>query len=131
MKVGLVVILFLLATVISSLLSRVVPGLPRPLVQIALGSAIGSLSTWYITLDPHLFFLMIVPPLLFYDGWRLPFSPESCYSFLPCIADLANLTALINFGTNWTCRDTASQSDIFDMKAACGLSNTSSSLPSK
>jgi CPA1 family monovalent cation:H+ antiporter len=72
MNVGLVVILFLLATVISSLLSRVVPGLPRPLVQIALGAAIGALSPWNITLDPHLFFLMIVPPLLFYDGWRLP-----------------------------------------------------------
>ncbi len=72
MNVGLVVILFLLATVVSSLLSRVVPGLPRPLVQIALGAAIGALSPWTITLDPQLFFLMIVPPLLFYDGWRLP-----------------------------------------------------------
>lgn len=72
MNVGVVVILFLLAIVISSLLSRLVPSLPRPIVQIAFGAAIGALSPWNITLDPHLFFLLIVPPLLFYDGWRLP-----------------------------------------------------------
>jgi monovalent cation/hydrogen antiporter len=64
---------FLLAVVISGVLARLSPvAIPLPLVQIALGAAIGSIPGSAITLDPDLFFLLFLPPLLFLDGWRIP-----------------------------------------------------------
>jgi CPA1 family monovalent cation:H+ antiporter len=67
---GLVV---LLAVVVSGF----VVGLPRvrlplPLVQIGLGAALSSLAGFEVPLDPSIFFLLFVPPLLFLDGWRIP-----------------------------------------------------------
>src|SRR3546814_9007188 len=46
--------------------------LPRPLVQITLGAVIGLVADWRVTLDPEIFFLLFLPPLLFLDGWRIP-----------------------------------------------------------
>jgi CPA1 family monovalent cation:H+ antiporter len=46
--------------------------IPRPLVQIALGAAVGLVADWRVTLDPEIFFLLFLPPLLFLDGWRIP-----------------------------------------------------------
>jgi CPA1 family monovalent cation:H+ antiporter len=63
----------LLAVVISGMASRMLPSaLPRPLVQIALGALIGMVAHVRVELDPELFFLLLVPPLLFLDGWRIP-----------------------------------------------------------
>jgi len=63
----------LLAVVISGMASRMLPSaLPRPLVQIALGALIGMVAHIRVELDPELFFLLLVPPLLFLDGWRIP-----------------------------------------------------------
>jgi len=63
----------LLAVVVSGVASRLLPSaLPRPLVQIALGAVIGAAATPSVELDPELFFLLLVPPLLFLDGWRIP-----------------------------------------------------------
>jgi len=63
----------LLAVVVSGIASRLLPSaLPRPLVQIALGAVIGAAATPSVELDPELFFLLLVPPLLFLDGWRIP-----------------------------------------------------------
>lgn len=68
------IVLFLfLAVVVSGVVSRVVPlALPRPLFQIALGAVIGLIADWRVTLDPEIFFLLFLPPLLFLDGWRIP-----------------------------------------------------------
>ncbi|HXH16022.1 MAG TPA: Na+/H+ antiporter [Sphingomonas sp.] len=63
----------LLAVVVSGVLSRMLPSaLPRPLVQIGLGALIGIFAGVRVELDPELFFLLLVPPLLFLDGWRIP-----------------------------------------------------------
>jgi monovalent cation/hydrogen antiporter len=63
----------LLAVIVSGVLSRMLPSaLPRPLVQIALGALIGAFAGVRVELDPELFFLLLVPPLLFLDGWRIP-----------------------------------------------------------
>lgn len=68
-----IVLLLLLAVILSGILSRVVPlALPRPLFQIALGAAIGLVADWRVSLDPEIFFLLFLPPLLFLDGWRIP-----------------------------------------------------------
>lgn len=68
-----IILVLLLAVVVSGIVSRVVPiSLPRPLFQIALGALIGLIADWRVTLDPEIFFLLFLPPLLFLDGWRIP-----------------------------------------------------------
>ncbi len=61
----------LLAVVVSGTLARLLR-LPLPLVQMALGAAIHGLGLAAGVLDPALFFLLFLPPLLFIDGWRIP-----------------------------------------------------------
>ncbi|MBN9261952.1 MAG: Na+/H+ antiporter [Hyphomicrobium sp.] len=63
----------LLAVVFSGILARALPiALPLPLVQIGLGAAIGNIADLRVVLEPHIFFLLFLPPLLFLDGWRIP-----------------------------------------------------------
>ncbi|MDV3456543.1 Na+/H+ antiporter [Sphingomonas sp. HF-S4] len=68
-----IVLVLLLAVVVSGAVSRMLPiSLPTPLVQIALGAVIGLSVNYRVTLDPQLFLLLFLPPLLFLDGWRIP-----------------------------------------------------------
>lgn len=68
-----VVLMMLLAIVASGHLVRVLPfPLPLPLMQIALGALIALFSQHAVVLDPEIFFLLFLPPLLFLDGWRIP-----------------------------------------------------------
>jgi monovalent cation/hydrogen antiporter len=68
-----IVLLLLLAVILSGVISRMVPlPIPRPLFQIALGALIGLGADWRVSLDPEIFFLLFLPPLLFLDGWRIP-----------------------------------------------------------
>ncbi|MCM2328866.1 MAG: Na+/H+ antiporter [Lysobacter sp.] len=67
------VLAMLLAVVASGYLARVLPvPVPLPLVQIAMGAMIAGGFRSGITLDPEVFFLLFLPPLLFIDGWRVP-----------------------------------------------------------
>lgn len=67
------VLAMLLAVVASGYLVRVLPfRAPLPLVQIVMGALIAGVFERGITLDPELFFLLFLPPLLFLDGWRIP-----------------------------------------------------------
>jgi CPA1 family monovalent cation:H+ antiporter len=68
-----IALILMLAVVISGTLTRMSPiALPLPLVQIALGAAIASVADLGVVLEPDLFFLLFLPPLLFLDGWRIP-----------------------------------------------------------
>jgi len=68
-----VVLIMLLAVVASAYIMRLLPrGIPLPLVQIALGALIAAKSSHGVDLEPDLFFLVFLPPLLFLDGWRIP-----------------------------------------------------------
>ncbi|MCW6533583.1 Na+/H+ antiporter [Sphingomonas lycopersici] len=68
-----VVLFLLLAVVVSGAISRMLPiSLPTPLVQIMLGAIIGLSTSYRVELDPELFLLLFLPPLLFLDGWRIP-----------------------------------------------------------
>ncbi|BCP54725.1 Na+/H+ antiporter [Kaistia sp. 32K] len=68
-----IVLVLLLAVVVSGFIARMLPlGIPRPLLQIALGGAIGLIADFRVTLNPDIFFLLFLPPLLFLDGWRTP-----------------------------------------------------------
>jgi len=63
----------LLAVVVSGWLQRGLPwSVPLPIVQIALGALIALVAKAPVQLDPDVFFLLFLPPLLFLDGWRIP-----------------------------------------------------------
>ena len=69
------VLAMLMAVVVSALLVRVLPlNIPRPLVQIALGAVIALVSRRPVPLNPDVFFLLFLPPLLYRGGlmtsWR-------------------------------------------------------------
>ena len=66
-----IVLISLLAVVLSGFVARVTR-LPLPLVQIALGAAIWFTRLDVAVLDPDVYFLLFLPPLLFLDGWRIP-----------------------------------------------------------
>lgn len=69
----LVVLVFLLAIIFSIFVSRLLPiKVPLPLLQILVGMALANVSGFQVDLDPKLFFLLFIPPLLFLDGWRIP-----------------------------------------------------------
>lgn len=68
-----VVLIMLLAVVVSGAITRMLPiAVPLPLVQIVLGATIAATADLGITLNPEIFFLLFIPPLLFLDGWRIP-----------------------------------------------------------
>lgn len=71
---SLILIMFV-AVLFSSIIVRVLPSwlqIPVPLIQIALGASISMVAEWRLELDPQVFFLLFLPPLLFLDGWRIP-----------------------------------------------------------
>jgi CPA1 family monovalent cation:H+ antiporter len=68
-----IVLVLMVAVVVSGFVSRLLPlPIPRPLVQIVLGGMIGLVANLRVELDPEIFFLLFIPPLLFLDGWRIP-----------------------------------------------------------
>ncbi len=63
----------LVAVVASGYLTRILPfSLPLPLAQIALGAVTAEFLGRGVPLEPDIFFLFFLPPLLFLDGWRIP-----------------------------------------------------------
>lgn len=66
------VLLMLVLVVVGSAVARAVPAVPVPFVQLALGAAAGFLGGFELRLDPEVFLMLFVPPLLFLDGWRIP-----------------------------------------------------------
>ena len=58
--------------VISRVLSNLLP-VPLPIIQILLGVALAAPPIAFeVELDPEIFMLLFIPPLLFYDGWKIP-----------------------------------------------------------
>jgi Na+/H+ antiporter len=67
------VLVMMAAVVLSGVLVHVLPvAIPTPLVQIGLGALIAIFTDDAVRLDPEIFFLLFLPPLLFLDGWRIP-----------------------------------------------------------
>jgi Na+/H+ antiporter len=64
-------LLLLLAVVVSGSIARITR-IALPLVQIALGAGIVLVTGRSVDLEPDIFFLLFLPPLLFLDGWRIP-----------------------------------------------------------
>lgn len=67
------VLVMMAAVVLSGVLVHVLPiAIPTPLVQIGMGALIAIFTDDAVRLDPEIFFLLFLPPLLFLDGWRIP-----------------------------------------------------------
>lgn len=71
MDVVTAVLPLLLAVALSGMAAQFTP-LPLPLLQIGLGVALALIFGVRVRLDPALFFVLLVPPLLFADAWRIP-----------------------------------------------------------
>jgi Na+/H+ antiporter len=72
MNAAILVLTLLLCVAVSAIIVRV-SRLPLPLTQIMLGAVVSVPSYGlHVDLEPHLFLLLFVPPLLFADGWRMP-----------------------------------------------------------
>lgn len=66
------VLLLLVVVAATGVLNSFVK-LPVPLVQIGVGAVLAwPLAGLHVSLDPEVFFLLFIPPLLFADGWRMP-----------------------------------------------------------
>ena len=66
------IFLLLLAVGASRILANVVP-LPLPIMQIIMGSVLALPPFGMgVELRPEIFMLLFIPPLLFYDGWKIP-----------------------------------------------------------
>ncbi len=65
--------LLLMFGAMSGLVAQWVPAVPLPLLQIALGAVVTlPHHGLHVKLDPEVFLLLFIPPLLFSDGWRIP-----------------------------------------------------------
>lgn len=65
--------LLLLVSLTGLIAQALPPVLPIPLLQIILGSVVSYFPNFpKITLDPELFMILFIPPLLFLDSWQLP-----------------------------------------------------------
>ncbi|RUS49095.1 Na+/H+ antiporter [Cohnella sp. AR92] len=73
MELFLLILGLLTLIAVSNVLSRIVPAVPVPLFQIALGALLALLPIGIeLELEPELFFVLFVAPLLFNDGRRTP-----------------------------------------------------------
>ncbi|KPH63673.1 sodium:proton antiporter [Novosphingobium sp. ST904] len=72
---------------------------PTPLVQILLGGVIGLSTSYSVSLNPELFLLLFLPPLLFLDGWRIP--KDELFKDVSTVVELALglvLTTVVGMG---------------------------------
>ncbi|MEH7352559.1 Na+/H+ antiporter [Neobacillus drentensis] len=69
MEFFLLILLLLIIIGLSSFINHFLPFIPVPLIQIALGVLLASLPLGiHIPMDPELFFVLFIAPLLFHDG---------------------------------------------------------------
>ena len=66
-------ILTMLLVVSGTRISAQFIPLPLPILQILIGALLAFPALGlHVRLDPELFLLLFIPPLLFVDGWRMP-----------------------------------------------------------
>jgi len=82
------VVLLLLGILLSNIINKFLPSFSVPIVQIALGIIISFIPIGYeLTLNPELFLILFIAPLLFYDG--MISNKESLWKYKKYIFQLA------------------------------------------
>jgi len=73
MTLFLMVLVLLSLLALSQIINRIVPVIPVPIIQIALGALV-TIAPWqfHLAFQPELFFILFIAPLLFSDGKRTP-----------------------------------------------------------
>ncbi|OHV08184.1 Na+/H+ antiporter [Kushneria phosphatilytica] len=101
MSIILLVLILLLIAAGTGLIARFLPWLPLPLLQIAIGAALAMPGTGFdVALNPGIFMLLFVPPLLFADAWRFP-QRELMLQRRPIIALALGLVLFTVAGIGW------------------------------
>ncbi|KMY48298.1 Na+/H+ antiporter [Peribacillus loiseleuriae] len=73
MEIFLIVLLLLFIIGLSSMINHFIPFIPVPLIQIALGGIMAILPMGLqVPMEPELFFVLFIAPLLFNDGKNVP-----------------------------------------------------------
>ncbi|WP_445373943.1 Na+/H+ antiporter [Photorhabdus tasmaniensis] len=74
MEIFFTILILILVVSVSGVLTKVIPfRIPLPLVQIAMGALLAFPHFGlHVTFDPELFLVLLIPPLLFVDGWKTP-----------------------------------------------------------
>lgn len=105
MPIATLILQLLLAVAFSGLLVRI-SRVPAPFVQIGMGAALAwpTVAGLHVALDPGLFLLLFVPPLLFLDGLNVP-KREFRQLWVPIAALAFGLVFLtiwaIGYGLHW------------------------------
>jgi monovalent cation/hydrogen antiporter len=72
MELFILILVMLAAIGLSNIINHIVPFVPVPLIQIALGIALAMIPGGFdIRFEPELFFVLFIAPLLFNDGKRV------------------------------------------------------------
>ncbi|ACI52097.1 Na+/H+ antiporter [Gluconacetobacter diazotrophicus PA1 5] len=97
-------LILLFVAAISSLFSRLLPvPIPLPLWQIALG-VVGSVAGLHVVLNPDMFMLLFIPPLLFRDAFRMPtreFGQLRGIIFALAVPMVVGTTILCGYAVHW------------------------------
>ncbi|UVI29620.1 Na+/H+ antiporter [Paenibacillus spongiae] len=73
MELLLTVLIFIALIGLSNVLYRFLPFIPVPLIQMALGALVAIIPPGiHLELEPEVFFILFIAPLLFHDGKRTP-----------------------------------------------------------
>ncbi|WP_028392689.1 Na+/H+ antiporter [Bacillus cihuensis] len=73
MELFLIVLLLLFTIGLSNMINHFIPFIPVPLIQIALGGILAILPMGlHVPMEPELFFVLFIAPLLFNDGKNVP-----------------------------------------------------------
>ncbi|APD12295.1 Na+/H+ antiporter [Pandoraea sputorum] len=101
MEVVYTALILLFVVALTGVLVSFVRFLPVPLVQIAVGAALAYPGAGlHIDLDPEIFFLLFIPPLLFADGWRMP-KREFWHLRVPIVAMALGLVIFTVLGVGY------------------------------
>ena len=127
MELFIAVLVLLVLIGLSNILNRFVPFIPIPLIQIVLGVAIALLPAGvHLPLNPELFFVLFIAPLLYNDGKRTPRTRIMESPGRPILL-LALGLVFVTVVVAGICHSLA---DSFD-SVACGLCTCSHSVPDR
>ena len=101
MQAVITALVLLLAVLICGIAARLSPlKIPLPILQIVAGVLLSVAARLQVPLEPEIFFLLFIPPLLFLDGWRIP-KGALFGDWRPILTLAVGLVACTVLGVGW------------------------------